>query len=186
MTSFTAEIKPQCVCMHVSCDFPGNINRGWNSSITVESINCLKTPFSFSSLSSSNSNHKQHLFLLPHSASPNSQQACSKVSWKTPKDVHISFGTAYERWKLRWVHAAAAITLMAAANFVWGGMRQVQSIRGDPPYKRKNLITKCNGEGAWSWCDVKTQPWILKSSRKRMQSISWIIIGNPEDLNQNF
>lgn len=127
MTSFTAEIKPVCICMCVSCDFPGNISRGLNSSVTVESINDSVLPqnsfflFLHNPLSSSSSNHRQHLFLHPHCASPKSLQACPKVSWKTPKDVHILlFGTAYERRKLRWVHAAAATTLkgdMAAASF---------------------------------------------------------------------
>lgn len=203
MTSFTAEIKPVFACMCMSFDVPGNINRGWNSSVTVESINdsvlshnsfflFLPTP-----LLSSNSNHRQHLFLPPHCASPYSLQTSSKVSWKTPKDMHIlSFGTAYERWKLKLMHAAAAITLkgeMVAASFEGGRKARCTSKlrehqRGYTPCKftvckRQSLMSGYNRDGTWSWCDVKKQLWflLLKSIRKKIQRKRLIIIGNPED-----
>lgn len=154
-------------------DFPGNISRRWISSATVESINnsALSQNFFFLFLpvllSSSNSNHRQDLFLPPHGASPNSLLACSKVGWKTPEDVHLlSFGTAYERWKLRWGHATAAITLQAevvAVSFLgetWCKCR-AQNIRDalcpavTPICKRRSLMSGHNKDGTEICHDVK-------------------------------
>lgn len=174
MTSFTAEIKPVCACVWERArDFPGNISRRWISSATVESIknSALSQNFFFLflpvPLSSSNSNHRQHLFLSLHGASPNSLWACSKVGWKTPEEVHIlSFGTAYERWKLRWGHATSAIALQAevvVVSFLGKAWRKcrAQNTRDalcpavTPICKRQSLMSGHNRDSTQSWHDVK-------------------------------
>lgn len=191
MTSFTAEIKPLSVCMHVSCDFPGNISRGWNSSVTVESINCLKTPFSFSF---SSPYQVQTVITSSISSFPRTVQVPIH-SRPAPKSVERHPRCAHPLiWDCLWemeteINTCCCCYHAHGCSQLWG--EAWSKDRGDSPAappncKRKNLIAKCNGEGTWTWCAAKTQSWTLKSSRNKMQSISWITTGNPEDWSQCF
>lgn len=198
MTSFTAEIKPVCACMCVSCDFPGNISRGWNSSVTVESINNSVLPqnsfflFLPIPLSSSNSNHKQHLFLPSHCAGPNSLRACSKVSWKAAKNVHIlSFGTAYERWKLRCCCCCYHAQRRDGRRQLLGEQghkTQVQSTESIkdgpcpatlPISKRQSLMSRCNRDSTQSWC-CKERVMIPTAQKQQKENAKHQLSNNGE------